>query len=425
MSHFDLITPGWTRSHLEKETTRVFDICDGCRRCFNLCPSFFTLIDRLDEYESDSSKFSGQDFTKIEQECYYCKLCFNHCPYSPPHEYHLDFPRLMAAWKKQRAHDGGITVRDKLLVQTDLVGKMGSRTARLTNWALRTPWVRSLIQKIFGVHRERDILPFHSETFSQWWSKRHSSSTSQGQTRKVALFPSCLVTYQIPDIGKAAVQVLEKNGIEVIVPSGQQCCGMPRFDLGDTDGMKQAAEHHLQLFGPYLSQGYDIVIPAPSCSLMFKREYPYLSNTPEMKQLAERTFDVCEYLMRLKREDRLTLEFPNNPGKVAYQIPCHLRDQNIGFKSKDLMELTGARVHLIEKCSGHDGAWSAKTEFFDLSMKIAKKAVRDIEDGEFQVVASDCPLSALQLDQALGTQAPQAALHPIQVVRNAYGLSSS
>jgi glycerol-3-phosphate dehydrogenase subunit C len=420
---FDLITPGWTRSQLETETRRIFDICDGCRRCFNLCPSFNTLIDRIDEYESDLTKFTAQDFTKVEQECYYCKLCFNHCPYSPPHQYDLDFPRLMAAWKKQRTAEGGATWRDKLLIQTDAIGKLGSLTAPLANWALRTPWLRSLVDRMIGVHKNRQILPFQSRTFTQWWDQRKTASVSSGGNGKVAFFPGCLVTYQVTDIGKAAVQILENNGIEVVVPQGQQCCGMPRFDLGDTDGMAKIAESQYRLFVPYIEQGYDIVIPAPSCSLMFKREYPYLKPTSEMKHLSERTFDLCEYLMGLKRENKLSLDFPANPGRVAYQIPCHLRDQNIGFKSKELMELTGATVHLIEKCSGHDGAWSAKTEFFDLSMKIAKKAVREMEGESFDVVASDCPLSALQLDQALQTASAQTTLHPIQVVRNAYGLA--
>jgi Fe-S oxidoreductase len=230
------------------------------------------------------------------------------------------------------------------------------------------------------------------------------------------------VTFQVTDVGKAAVQILEKNGIEVLVPPNQQCCGMPRFDLGDTEGMQRIAEAQCQQFLPYVDEGYDIVIPAPSCSLMFKREYPYLQSTPEMTRLAERTFDVSEYLMQLKRENRLSMDFLQNPGRVAYQIPCHLRDQNIGFKSKELMELTGASVHLIEKCSGHDGAWSAKKEFFDMSMKIAKKAVREIKDEKFDFVASDCPLSALQLDQALDAPPSRPALHPIQIVRNAYGL---
>jgi Fe-S oxidoreductase len=329
----------------------------------------------------------------------------------------------MAAWKKQRTAEGGASWRDKLLIQTDLIGKLGSLTAPLTNWALRTSWLRSLIERMVGVHKNRQVLPFQSQTFTHWWDQRKPASISSGGNRRVAFFPSCLVTYQVTDIGKAAVQILEKNGIEVVVPPNQQCCGMPRFDLGDTDGMAKIAVSQHQLFAPYLEQGYDIVIPAPSCSLMFKREYPYLNPTPEIKKLSERTFDLCEYLMRLKREGKLSLDFQANPGRVAYQIPCHLRDQNIGFKSKELMELTGATVHLIEKCSGHDGAWSAKTEFFDLSMKIAKKAVRDIQDERFDVVASDCPLSGLQLDQALQNAPTQSTLHPIQVVRNAYGLT--
>ncbi len=423
MPKFNLINPTWTRTDLEQETLRVFDICDGCRRCFNLCPSFNTLIDRIDEYESDLSKFQAKDFTQVEQECYYCKLCFNHCPYSPPHQYDLDFPRLMAAWKKQRTEEGGATWRDKLLIKTDLMGKLGTMTAPLTNWALRTTGVRKLMERVMGIHHQRQVLPYQSETFPQWWNKRAKSGSASTTQKKVAFFPSCLVTYQVTDIGKAAVQILEKNGVEVVVPPNQQCCGMPRFDLGDLEGMKQVAEAQCRQFSPYLDEGYDIVIPSPSCSLMFKREYPYLKPSPEMSRVAERTFDLCEYVMRLKREGKLSLDFPNNPGRVAYQIPCHLRDQNIGFKSQELMALTGASVHLIEKCSGHDGAWSAKQEFFDLSMKIAKKAVREIKNEEFDVVASDCPLSALQLDQALEGTNAKPALHPIQVVRNAYGMT--
>ncbi|MDH5699974.1 MAG: hypothetical protein OEZ41_08450, partial [Nitrospirota bacterium] len=192
MPKFDLITPGWTRSQLESETRRIFDVCDGCRRCFNLCPSFNTLIDRIDEYESDSTQFTAHDFTKIEQECYYCKLCFNHCPYSPPHQYDLDFPRLMAAWKKQRTAEGGATWRDKFLIQTDLIGKLGSLTAPLTNWALRTPWLRSLVERTVGVHKNRQVLPFQSQTFTQWWDQRKPAPALSRSHGKVAFFPSCL-----------------------------------------------------------------------------------------------------------------------------------------------------------------------------------------------------------------------------------------
>jgi Fe-S oxidoreductase len=423
VKNFDLITPGWNKDQLVKETLRVYDICDGCRRCFNLCPSFNTLLDRIDEYDSDTSKFTAQNFEQVEKECYYCKLCYNHCPYNPPHDYQIDFPRLMAAWKKQRVAEGGATWRDKLLVHTDIIGQLGSLTAPLTNWALKTPWIRGLVERVVGIHKDRQILPFEKESFYRWWGKRKIEKAKKSPNAKVVIFPSCMVNHQATDIGKATAQVLEKNGVEVVVPAGQQCCGMPLFDLGDTEGMIRAAEANYRVLRPYLDAGYDVIVPAASCSLMLKREYPYLQPTDSMKQLAEHTFDICEYLIKLKREGKLLLDFPKNPGLIAYQIPCHLRDQNIGFKSKEAMELTGAKVQLIEKCSGHDGTWGAKVEFFDLSMKVAKKVVRELDETA-ELVASDCPLSALQIDQARGqTQDSQnRTVHPIQIIRDAYQL---
>ena len=402
----------------------MFDVCDGCRRCFNLCPSFNTLLDRIDEYESDVSLLTAADYERVEKECYYCKLCYNHCPYTPPHDYQIDFPRLMAAWKKQRVKEQGASWRDRLLIKTDLIGKLGGLTASLTNRVLSTRWVRTLLEPIIGLHRDRHVLAFSRENFPAWWRKRGRGLQPAVAKHKVVLFPSCLVNYQATDIGKATVQVLVKNNVEVVVPEGQRCCSMPSFDLGDTETMVQTATHHLRLFKPYLQQGYDLVVPTPSCSLMFKREYPYLVPTRDMTLLAERTFDVCEYLMRLKKDGTLSTEFRQTPQRIAYQVPCHLRDQNIGFKSKELMELTGARVEVIEKCSGHDGSWGAKVEFFDRSMKIAQKAVRAVSDCEPNLVASDCPLSALQLDQAGAAATKRGTRHPIQVVRDAYGLPS-
>ena len=407
---------------LEQETLRIYDVCDGCRRCFNLCPSFNTLLDRIDEYESDVTKFTPADHHRVVDECYYCKLCYNHCPYTPPHQYGIDFPLLMAVWKKRLAAVRGIRWRDWLLTRTDLLGRLNSALAPLVNWGLGQGWVRRLMQTVLGVHQERQVLHYQQETFTRWWGRR-SSGTPAATGKKVALFASCLVNYQATDVGKATVQVLEKNGIHVVLPD-QSCCGMPSFDTGDTTAMVKAAEHTIASLKPWVDQGYDVVIPTPSCSLMVKREYANLVSGDDATRVAARTYDVCEYLMKLKREGGLATDFIQQPGRVAYQVPCHLRDQNIGFKSKELMECAGAQVDVIEKCSGHDGSWSAKTEFFPLSMKIAQKAVRLVQQVPADVVASDCPLAGLQLDQA-GARAHvggKAAQHPIQVVRDAYGL---
>lgn len=425
MKGFDLMTPGVSRSTLERETLRVYDICDGCRRCFNLCPSFNTLFDRIDEHDSELSKLTAEGYERVAQECYYCKLCYNHCPYTPPHQYEIDFPRLMIAWKKQVAAERGTSWAHRVMTKTDLLGKAGTWLASLTNWALRTGWARGALHRVVGLHRDRRVLAYQPEPFTRWWARRARGASSAGRNGKVALFASCLVNYQATAVGRAAVQVLEKNGVEVVVPE-QRCCGMPSFDVGDTGAIVRAARANLRVLAPWLEQGYDVVSPVPSCSLMLKREYPYLLPGEETRRLAERTFDICEYLMRLKRAGTLATDFVKKPGRVAYQVPCHLRDQNIGFKSKELMEAAGAEVRMVERCSGHDGTWGAKVEFFDLSMTIARKAVRELEGSPADVLASDCPLSALQLEQAGTAQDPHArrVVHPIQIVRDAYGLPS-
>lgn len=410
-------------AQLDKETLRIYEICDGCRRCFNLCPSFNTLLNGIDRYEGDVAKLTADDHRRIVDECYYCKLCFNHCPYTPPHQFEIDFPHLMILKKRQLASQRGVSWRDRWLMATDLIGRLASLAAGPFNWLMKRSIVRSVGQAVAGVHRDRNILPFSGETFPRWFARRQRPSRPAAPLKKVALFSSCLVNYQATDIGKAAVQVLEKNGVEVALPD-QRCCGMPAFDAGDLDTIRQAIGANVASLHAWVSRGYDVVVPTASCSLMLKREYPELRPDEPTKAVARSTYDICEYLMKMKKDGQLRMDFVKTPGRVAYQIPCHLRDQNIGFKSKELMECAGAQVEVIEKCSGHDGAWSAKTEFFQLSMQIAEKAVRAIRQQPADLVATDCPLAGLQLDQA-GASAHvggKAALHPIQIVRDAYGL---
>jgi glycerol-3-phosphate dehydrogenase subunit C len=422
MKGFDLADERIDRAAVEKDTLRIFDICDGCRRCINLCPSFNTLLDRLDVVDSDVHKLTAVDTRRIVDECYYCKLCFNHCPYTPPHQFDLDFPRLMVTWKRLYAEERTPPLRDRLLIRTDLIGRVGTLFAPFVNWANRQPFLRRVMEALLGIHRERRLLSFQSETFSRWWAKSRAANAPSRSTSgpKVALFPTCTVNYHCTEIGRATVQVLERNGVEVIVPEGQHCCGMPYFDTGDVPAIKRNAQANLKVLEPWVRQGYDVIAPVPSCSLMLKREYPELLKTDAARLVGTRTYDVCEYLMNLKRQGKLDMDFERRPLKIAYQIPCHLRDQNIGFKSKELMELTGATVEVIERCSGHDGTWGVKAEFFDLSMKIARKVVNQVKEAQPDLVVTDCPLAALQIDQA--GQSSRPALHPIQIVKQAYGL---
>ena len=159
-------------AHLDKETQRIYEICDGCRRCFNLCPSFNTLLNGIDRHDGDVAKLTSEDHRRIVDECYYCKLCFNHCPYTPPHQFAIDFPHLMILRKQRLAAVRGVRWRDRWLIATDVIGRLGCLAAGPLNWIMTRSTVRRLVEAIAGVHRDRHILQFAPETFPRWFSRR-------------------------------------------------------------------------------------------------------------------------------------------------------------------------------------------------------------------------------------------------------------
>jgi Fe-S oxidoreductase len=151
---------------------------------------------------------------------------------------------------------------------------------------------------------------------------------------------------------------------------------------------------------------------------MLKEEYPLLVDSEDARLVSENTFDLCEYLFRLHRENKLNTEFSVPPGTIAYHMPCHLKAQNIGYRSRDLLKLTGAKVRLVDRCSAVDGTWGMTAEYHDLSLIWAGKLLRGMEESNADVYASDCPLAALRILEGTGTK----ALHPVIVLRDAYGL---
>ncbi len=444
--------PGyWDEGALRSETQRVLEICHGCRRCWNLCPSFGNLFKRIDELDdqlnethpvkeavagvySDSGHaaqadpslastkdpveaLSDADRRRVVDECYQCKLCYNHCPYHPPHRYQLDFPRLMQRFKAVEVKAGRGQWRDKLFARVDLVGRLSCAAAPLVNRLNRNSLFRRLLRLGLGVHPGRDLPPFAPRTFRQWWTPRPLSA---GGRPRVVLFYTCSVNYNEPGTGRAAVAVLEKNGFEVLCPP-QACCGMPHLDGGDIDAAKEAARRNLESLLPYAREGLPILALGPTCSYMLKEEYPALLRSDEARLVGGRTRDICEFLVQLKREGRLSTEFAEFDGTIAYQPACHLKAQNIGFKSKELLELLPkSKVALIDRCSAHDGTWSMKDEYFELSLKTARKLFEEIEAAAPKAVATDCPLSGVQIAQGTGLR-PR---HPIELIARAYGFQA-
>jgi Fe-S oxidoreductase len=237
---------------------------------------------------------------------------------------------------------------------------------------------------------------------------------------KVALFSSCVVDYNDPDCGKAAVYVLEHNGIEVVWPEGQVCCGMPFLDEGDLDAASKRIRKNVDALLPWVERGYAVVVPSPSCSLMIREEFPQLVATESAARVAANTYDLNDYLYRFAREGRLKRDFRRRFGRVRYHVPCHIRVQNIGIRGRDLLRLVADDVEAVQECSGHDGTWSMSVDHFHESLRWGRKAFDGMRApaGETGALAcSDCRLAALHIRQGAGT----SAVHPVMALAHAYG----
>jgi Fe-S oxidoreductase len=322
------------------------------------------------------------------------------------------------------AKRSGVEMRDMMLSSPDEIGPVASRLAPLVNFANRNRTNRLLMEKAIGVHRDKILPNFHAETFERWFKKNVCQATFAAPSGdlKVAIFHTCIVNYNEPQIGKAAVRALQKNDVEVCDPPGQRCCGMPYLDAGRVEEALGHFRDNVKFLLPYVRQGYDIVVPEPTCGMMLKKEYADYLQDEERDQAMEvsnRVYDLSEYLIKLNSEGRLSKDFKVDVGKVAYHQPCHLKYQAIGAKSIELLRLAGAQVVFVDKgCSGHDGTWAMKKEYFNLAQIVARGLHRGVNESKADVVATDCSLAGLQIRQGTG----RMTVHPIEVLAKAYGI---
>ncbi|KPK37993.1 MAG: Fe-S oxidoreductase [Gammaproteobacteria bacterium SG8_47] len=415
---------------LFKELERVYDICHGCRRCVSLCHSFPTLFDLVDE--SDTMEVDGiakSDYWKVVDHCYLCDLCYmTKCPYVPPHEWNVDFPHLMLRAKAVRHKKEGARTRDKILTSTDAVSKLAGIpvVVQMVNASNKSKGMRKVLEKVLAVHPDAVVPEYHSDTLRKRARRRATSAVTAEPTEatrgRVALFATCYGNYNEPHVGEDLIAVFEHNGIPVTLAQKEQCCGMPKLELGDLESVKKAKEANIPVLAQLVDEGWDLVAPVPSCVLMFKQELPLMfPEDPDVQKVKEAFYDPFEYLMLRYKAGKLKTDFSKPLGKVSYHVPCHLRVQNIGLKTRDLLQLVpDTQIETIERCSGHDGTYAVKSEFHEISMKIVRPVVKRVKDFEADYYSSDCPMAGHQIEN--GMKDASKPTHPMSLLRIAYGI---
>jgi len=418
---------------LQAEQERIFDICHGCRRCVSLCGAFPTLFDLVDASATmEVDGVAKRDYWKVVDQCYLCDLCYmTKCPYVPPHPWNVDFPHVMLRAKAVKFSKGEFTARDRLLSSTDAVGRLATIpvVVKAVNAANRSQPLRKAMQGVLGVAADAWLPPYAERRFrdvappSLQWPVR-DGARGPG---KVAIFATCYVNYNEPGIGHDLLKLLAHARVPYTLVESEVCCGMPKLELGDLASVEALKNRNIPVLAPLARAGYAILTAVPSCTLMFKQELPLLfPEDAEVQAVAEAMFDPFEYFVARQRDGLLERDFKRGLGKVSYHIPCHSRVQKIGQKTREALEsIPDTSVNTVERCSGHDGTWGVKREFYDDAMKIGTPVFRRMEEFEPDYVSSDCPIAGRRIEQGIvqssGERGARKA-HPLTLLCIAYGL---
>jgi len=418
------------------EMERVFDICHGCRRCVSLCQSFPTLFDLVDATEDgEVHGIKKEAYWNVVDQCYLCDLCYmTKCPYTPPHPWQLDFPHLMLRAKAIKHKNGHVAAKERFLASTDVHGQFAGIpiVVDVVNAVNGTQAMRKQMDSVLGVHPDAWMPSLAGQRFR--WGRVMSNTAypavnGQRTPGKVAIFATCYVNYNEPGIGADLVKLLDHNEIPYEIVEKEQCCGMPKLELGDLESVEKSWKANIPVLARYAREGWAIVSAIPSCTLMFKQELPLMFPADADTQLVkEAMFDPFEYFVARHKDGLLKTDFKAALGKVSYHIPCHGRVQNIGKKTEEMFKLIGQTVEVklntVERCSGHAGTYGVKTPYHPVAMKIGKPVFKSMAKDEPDFISSDCALAGHHIAQGmqqLGTPA-KALQHPLSLVRMAYGL---
>ena len=421
---------------LDEELRRVFDICHTCRRCYRLCDSFPRLFDLIDDSETgELDSVSSADFKPVVDACTLCDMCFMvSCPYVPPHEWNIDFPHLMVRYRAVEREQAKAGYFARQVTETDRNGRLGCRVSGVANWAAKTgnSLTRPVMEGVAGIDREAYLPAYDSKTLvHQAACAPEVDASAPAHGRKAVLYATCFCNFNSPSIGLATRAVLARNGVETTVVH-PRCCGMPQLEEGDLDRVAESAKATAAEFGAWIDKGYDVIALVPSCALMLKFEWSLIvPGDPAIERLARATFDVAEYIVDIGKKEGLAPGLGPLDGGVTLHIACHARAQNVGRKAAELLALVpDADVEVIERCSGHGGAWGVRKDNFGTALKTGRPVARQALKANRRYLVSECPLAGPHIAQGMerlasdGEKAPEpeAALHPIELFARAYGI---
>ena len=402
------------------------DACIKCNVCTTVCP-----VARVtDEFPGpkyvgpQAQRFRGPGVGRDAPDhtvdlCSGCGICTRACPAG-----------VLIAETNNRARaaiveERGSSLRNRIISDTDLIARFGVPLAPLANIGLKNPIARWMGEKVLGVHRRGPLTTFSRRTFSSWW-RRSGRATGLPATadpeHTVVYFHGCAVNAFEPDLGRDAVEVLERNGFTVIVPR-QECCGLPFISNGLYDHARTKARRNVSVLAEFARAGYRIVGTSTSCTHSLKAEYREMLDLADADAtaVADATWDICELLVELHDRGELDTHFAPVVEQLPYHPPCQLKSHGIGTPAMDLFALVpGLRAADSDHdCCGAAGTYGLKVERWQIAQDVGAPLfdkVRAAKKRGASRAACDSETCRWQIEQSTGVP----TVHPVTILAESY-----
>jgi Fe-S oxidoreductase len=423
-----------TRTHLDFSIdggySGLVEMCNGQGVCRKhdvgvMCPSFMATRDEAASTRGYAnalrSALTGglgkQGLASPELHaaldlCLECKGCKRECPSL------VDMAKLKYEFLAQYQAVNGVPLRSRLFGRINRFNRLASRVPRLANWTMRNRVVRALLDSTIGIDKRRTLPPIARESFQRWFNRR--PIRPEGSRGSVILWDDTYLSYNEPEIGRAAVEVLEAAGFKVRLLVNRNCCGRPMISKGLLDQARHNAAQNVALLAPLVAQGMPVIGLEPSCIATFRDEYPDLLRSDDARAVAANSFFIEEFLLRLHDRGELQLPWAQvDPCQILVHGHCYQKALiGTGPLMRLLRLIPNATVEEIPSgCCGMAGSYGYEREHYDISLKVGEDrlfpAVRAADEATILVA----PGTSCRHQIADGTG--RTSIHPIVLLAEA------
>jgi len=414
----------WTEGEMAHEAEK----CNGnghCRSTGNevdMCPRFkynrvedasprakANILRRMMSGRQRDGSFWNPQIIETMDYCFNCKLCVDDCPSA------VNIPKLSTE-AKARYHQGRTLPLSKwVFTKSEFFSKLGRAFAPVANAVNELGVTRWLAEKVFSIDRRRPLPRFKSLNF-----KLRAPGSVDGSRPKVVLYLDLYAKYNAPEIGQAAIDVLEHQGFEVIIPEAPWT-NMPALMHGEVVEARETIRKVSAALAPYAFQGIPILVTEPTATLCLTKEFLDYLDTPEVRAVARHARDIFDFLGEIDKDGKLRADFHSMDLSVGYHQPCHHKALKIGQPGMEfLKKIPGVKVEFIDQgCCGIAGTFGMTKKNYDESMWIGKGLFKELSKTTLQFGASECSTCQMQMEHGTG----KTTVHPIQIVAAAYGFA--